>query len=289
MTIPAKPTVALIAPGGMGAPLGQVLVANGLEVRTSLEGRSAATAERASAAGLTIKEGADLLDVDIILSVVPPSQALLLASSTAQNLRGMSGNLPIYVDCNAVNPKTAQQISDVFEGTGCQFVDGGIIGGPPRTDYVPTLFVSGKTAGDVAVLNNYGFDVSVLDAPIGAASALKMSYAGITKGLIAVASAMILAAERNGAGEALQKELLKSQSQLFTRFSRSIPDMFSKARRWAPEMDQIAGFVAHEGAVGVAEADVYKGIEAFYERMADNGESDGSEIEILRQFFEINE
>ena len=46
-----KPTVTILAPGNMGAAMGAVLVKNGLEVRTSLAGRSAASAKRAQAAG----------------------------------------------------------------------------------------------------------------------------------------------------------------------------------------------------------------------------------------------
>ena len=41
-----------------------------------------------------------------------------------------------------------------------------------------------------------------MDGPIGAASAIKMSFGGITKGLIAIGSAMVLAAHRAGVAEA---------------------------------------------------------------------------------------
>jgi hypothetical protein len=45
-----KPVVAVIAPGSMGAAVGQRLTEHGVEVRTSLAGRSAATAARADVA-----------------------------------------------------------------------------------------------------------------------------------------------------------------------------------------------------------------------------------------------
>ena len=48
-----NPVVAVIAPGAMGGPVGGRLVAHGLKVLTSLEGRSAETVARARAAGLT--------------------------------------------------------------------------------------------------------------------------------------------------------------------------------------------------------------------------------------------
>ena len=51
--------------------------------------------------------------------------------------------------------------------------------------------------------------------PIGAASAMKMSYAGITKGFTALGAAMMLAASRAGTAEALKAELSASQPALF--------------------------------------------------------------------------
>jgi hypothetical protein len=77
---------------------------------------------------------------------------------------------------------------------------------------------------------------------IGEASALKMSYAGLTKGLIALGAAMALAAERAGVGQALHDELTASQMPMLKQLSRGVPDMFSKAGRWIAELDEIARF-----------------------------------------------
>lgn len=276
-----KPVVTLIAPGNMGGAMGKRLVENGLEVRTSIAGRSEATIERARSAGMKAAEGHDLVDVDIVLSVVPPSQAVLLAEEMSELIKAMD-KPPVYVDGNAVNPKTAEQICAVIEGVGGQYVDGGIIGGPPQGDYSPALYVSGAQAEKAAVLNEYGLRVPMLEGPIGAASALKMSYAGITKGLIGVGSAMILAAERAGIGKDLRKELAASQSALFTRFGGAMPGMFTKARRWGPEMEQISGYASEDKAA----EQMYKGFEAFFERIGDDVEGEGTEAAILRQFFE---
>lgn len=274
-----KPTVTIIAAGAMGAPLGGRLAENGLQVRTSLEGRSTASRERALAAGLADVEEAPLAAADIILSVVPPDVSLPLAERIAAIARP-AGHDPVYVDCNAINPQTAKQVGSIIEAAGMAFVDGGIIGGPPREGYSPKLFVSGPRADAVAVLNDFGLTVPVLNGPVGAASALKMSYAGITKGIIATASAMILAAERAGAGEALRDELSKSQVPLFEGFSRGIPDSFSKARRWVPEMEQIAGFTADP-----AGESIYGGFASHYRRLADDVDGEGALKTILSDFF----
>jgi 3-hydroxyisobutyrate dehydrogenase-like beta-hydroxyacid dehydrogenase len=277
-----KPIVTIMAPGGMGAALGTRLVQHGVEVRAALAGRSASTVARAFAAGFTAVEEAEMIDVDIFLSVVPPNEAFSLAKRIAESLRSAKRR-PVYVDCNAVNPETAAKIAAVIEGAGGPFVDGSLIGLPPREGTAgPTLFVSGPQAKAVAVLNDYGLAVSVLDGPVGAASALKMSYAGVTKGLIALGSAMILAADRAGAGEALRDELAKSQAQLFAGFGRSIPDMFGKAQRWVPEMNEIAGFVTGDPAA----EQIFAGFAALYERLAADNDGKRGEVDTLQRFFQ---
>ena len=113
-------------------------------------------------------------------------------------------------------------------------------------------------------MSDYGLDVRIVDGPIGAASALKLSYAGITKGLVAIATAMVLAAERAGAGSALKAELALSQPQLLARFAKTLPDMYPKAYRWVEEMHAISEFIGAD----FPEALIYKGAAGLYERMA---------------------
>ena len=50
-------------------------------------------------------------------------------------------------------------------------------------------------------MRDYGLDWRIIDGPVGAASGLKMSYAGITKGTTAIAAAMLLGAARFGAAK----------------------------------------------------------------------------------------
>ena len=209
-----NPVVAVIAPGAMGAPVGKRLVEHGLKVLTSLDGRSAATVARANAAGLIPASDEEIARADIILSILPPGDALPLAQRFAPSLAA-SNMKPVYVDCNAVSPPTVERIANAIAPTGCPFVDAGIIGAPPRPDYGgPTFYASGREAQRFATLGQFGLVIRVLDGPLSAASALKMSYGGITKGITAVAAAMFIAAKRGGSADALFRELKESQPQL---------------------------------------------------------------------------
>jgi putative dehydrogenase len=227
-------TVAILAQGTMGSGVGKRLHESGAEVRTLLGGRSAESAERARAAGMKpMEDEKRLLDgADFFLSILPPGEAENLARRLAPALSALAKK-PIYVDCNAISPQTAQRIAAIIEPTGARFVEGGIIGGPPRPGYSgPAIYASGAAVGETAVLRDWGLDWRAIDGPIGAASGLKMSYAGITKGITALGSAMMLGAARLGCAEALIAELSSSQPQIFEYLSASIPRMYDKAYRW---------------------------------------------------------
>ncbi len=224
----------------MGAGLAKVLTDHGVRVLTTLTRRSAASSARAAAAGMHAVELEELAEADFLLSVLPPGEA----ESFARNMSGILARAkrkPLFVDCNAVSPQTARTIESLITGSGTGFADVGIIGLPPRPGSSgPHLYAAGTGAAQLQALNAYGLEVRVLDGPAGTASALKMSYAGITKGLLAVATAMILGASRAGVAAALQRELAESDPMLLQALSRRIPDMLPKAYRWVEEMRQIA-------------------------------------------------
>lgn len=260
------PTVAVIAQGAMGAGFGRRLTGRGVTVLTSLAGRSARSAERAAAAGMRAVTDAEIAGADIILSIIPPAEARALAERLAPHLAA-AARKPLYVDCNAISPGTARAVAAVITASGACFADGGIIGGPPRQEdgYTPVLYTSGEHAEAVLALAEHGLDVRVTPGPVGAASALKMCYAGITKGLVALASAMALAATRAGAAEGFFRELERSQPELLAWFQRMVPPSYDKAYRWNGEMEEIADTI---GDAGGEAAGIYQAIARFYTGMA---------------------
>jgi L-threonate 2-dehydrogenase len=259
-------TVAVMAQGTMGAGVGKRLNERGASVRTLLSGRSEASANRAKAAGMqpAADERELLAGADYFLSILPPDQAEALANRLAPALQSLPVK-PVYVDCNAVSPQTAERIGAIVEPTGAAFVDGGIIGGPPREGHGgPAIYASGPDAERTKALKDWGLDWRVIDGPIGAASGLKMSYAGITKGTTAIAAAMLLGAARFGCAEALIAELSSSQPEMLKRMRGGIPGMYDKAYRWVGEMEEISDFLD----ANAPSSDMYRGIARLYEFLA---------------------
>jgi len=275
------PVVAVIAPGMMGAAVGKRLVDNGLKVLTSLKGRSAETADRARDAGMVAASDEEIAATDYILSILPPGDAVSLAERFVPALKASNAK-PIYVDCNAINPVTVERVAAAIAPTDCPFVDAGIIGSPPKPgDAGPRFYASGPSAARFATLRQYGLDIRVLDGALSAASALKMSYAGITKGTQAIGAAMMLAASRAGSADALFAELSASQKEMFAWFKRGLALMPPKAYRWIAEMHEIAGFVGQDPAAH----ELYEGAAHFYERIAEDFESGlKSETSALAKF-----
>ncbi len=253
----SEPVVALLHPGEMGAAVGGCLAARNVRVMFASEGRSAETLARARAAGLN--DGGSLRstirDSRIILSVCPPHAALELARSAAD--AGFKG---LYVDANAIAPDTTRAIGAVITGAGGTFVDGGIIGPPPRQGVRSRLYLAGKDSERVADLfAGTALGTVVLKQPVGAASAVKACYAAWTKGSIALLANIRTLAAHEGIDAVLLNEWGESQPDLVKR-SAAITTSARKAWRWIAEMEEIAASFRSAGlpdGFHLASADLY--------------------------------
>lgn len=233
--------IAILSPGEMGGAVGRELGRNGLNIFTCLTGRSPKTREIAR--GLGILDLPDLVSLvsecDLILSILVPAEAPAVAEAVAAAIRA-SGAEVVFADCNAVSPQTVQAMASTIERAGGAFVDAGIIGGPPRTDYSPTFYASGPDTGVLSQLDGRGIRVVDLGGEPGRASALKMTYAAMTKGTAALRTALLVAAQRLGVYDALCDELQKSQPAAFSQMENSIRRLPTVAHRWIGEMEEIA-------------------------------------------------
>lgn len=274
----SEPVVAIVSPGAMGAAIGARLHRHGVRVVTPA-GRSEASVARATAAGFEFVDERALGDADFVFSIVSPSIAPSVAAQLAATV-GHGSRQPVYVDWNAVSPQTAMRTATVIEAAGARFADGGIIGLPPGPDGPgPLLFASGPHAAELHRVADRGVRFRVLEGPVGQASGLKMSYAGVTKGTIALGAAMLLAAHRSGCGPELVAELAASQAQVFAGFQRSVPDMFGKAARWVPELHEIADFVGEDRP----EHGIYDAMARFYASIAADVQGDGAMPAVLAE------
>ena len=255
-------TVAIISPGDMGSGIGKVLVQEGYQVLTCLEGRSPLTKELALKSGFqdTPNIGTLLSQADCLISIVPPESALSVAQEVAGQIQPANSGL-IYVDCNAIAPQTALKVAEIIESAGARFVDGGIIGSPPERKGLTRVYLSGPDKSEVLELHGQNLEFRDLGDKIGTASALKMCYASQTKGTTALWLHTIITAQSLGVLDALRNEWSLSHPPLWGRMEDNLPTVPHRAGRWISEMKEIA--LTMEG-IGLT-PDAFEGAAAMYE------------------------
>ncbi|MEX2523429.1 MAG: DUF1932 domain-containing protein [Gammaproteobacteria bacterium] len=233
-------TIAIIGTGDMGSAVGRVLSEHGYRVITSLDGRSGHSSRLAGGAG--IEDAGDLSNVvgqaDVLLSIMPPAAAEGFAHSAAA---AMAGQTPLlYVECNAISPARSMRIGAAVTEAGGRYVDGGIIGAAPGiSDQPPRFYVSGIETDALLELNGKGIEVVSMGGEIGRASAIKMTFAALTKGTNALRTAVLLAGEKLAVGRELREEFRYRLPEEYERMERRVPYLAADAERWHGEMREI--------------------------------------------------
>lgn len=252
-------TIGLLHPGAMGSAVGGLLAAAGHEVRWVSEGRSTETRDRAGRAGLkdTVSIQALVGLADVIVSICPPAAAQDVADAVAdERFTGL------YVDANAIAPATAERIAARLVGGGADVVDGSIIGGPPADAGTTRLYLSGGRAAEVADwFDGTALEALVVGDAVGPASAIKVAYAGWSKGSAALLLSMRAYARATGVEQALLDEWGRSVPEARDDSAALASRIHLKAWRYEGEMRQIAAALDAAGLPGgfhAAAADVYR-------------------------------
>ena len=241
-------TVAILSPGDMGSGVGFALGQNDIDVITCLRGRSNRTRQLAADAHFRDIPTLGLLveQADLILSILVPDQAVMVAQQVAAAMRS-SGKHALYADCNAVSPQTTRKIESIITEAGGQYVDGGIIGGSPTRGTPPRFYVSGEHTDVVSELDGKGITVKPIGEEVGRASGIKMCYAALTKGTSTLQAALLSAAESMNLTDELIAEFEFSQPAALKQISNGISRLPPNAHRWIGEMLEIASTFDHLG------------------------------------------
>lgn len=255
-------TIAVMSPGDMGHAVGRTLRESGFRVITALAGRSARSRQLAERGGLEDVGTLESLiaEADLVLSIMPPDKAQAFANAATEAMN-TTGATPVYADCNAIAPATTRTVSDIVGAAGATFIDGGIVGPAPGKGAPPRLYVSGPDAELLLPLGGPELNIMPLGPEIGRASAMKMCYAALNKGMMTLETAVLLASVQLGVYDELKAELASSQQATFKRMENRVPWLAADAERWTGEMEEIA---ATFGAAGLpanfhqAAADVFR-------------------------------
>lgn len=250
-------TIAIMSPGNMGAAVGAQLGKSGYDVISCLAGRSDFTRGKAQEAGFRDVADRDALvsEADLILSILDPAKAEEIAEQVASAMKS-TGKTPVFADCNATSPATAEKLNAIIEGAGGQFVDVGIVGGAPtRRENFPQFCTSGPHAALLDELHDKGVRIECIGPEIGQGSAIKICNGAYNKGAFALYAAVMLAAEHYGCTDFLRERLPNSQSGSVERLDQAILRLPSLSGRYIGEMEQVAETFE---AIGLT-PDIHKG------------------------------
>lgn len=241
-------TIGIISPGEMGHNIALVLKKHGLDVVTCLQGRSPRTQRFAKAGGVT-----DLPNLqavveasDLILSVVVPSAALPVGRSLAKAINSVKK--PVLVaDANAISPMTSTAIDKVITTAGGRYLDVCIIGSAQRLEKGATFYASGDYAEEFTALQEFGLTIKVLGNQIGQASAFKMVYAGLTKGLSSLSVELLLTAHSLGLFDQIMERYRLSYPEVADFMAHILPDLPWRAARRSQEMEELSATIKFSG------------------------------------------
>ena len=234
--------ILLLHPGVMGTSIGAALRSAGHQVFWLPGSRSEATRQRAESQDLvaldTLETGID--KADFVLSICPPASAM----SVAREVHA-TGIDTIFVDCNAIAPSAMAEIASML---GNSVLDGCIVGPPARRPDETRLYVSGPHATSVEELFSGSLVACrAISASVGDASALKMCYAGYTKGSAALILALRAAARHYRVEDSLVAEWNHSIPGLAERSIGTARGSARKAWRFEGEMLEIAKTLSDAG------------------------------------------
>jgi 3-hydroxyisobutyrate dehydrogenase-like beta-hydroxyacid dehydrogenase len=270
----------------MGSAVGRALRDEGIEVVTTVDGRSARTARLAREAGLECLPDLDAVveGSDVLLSVAPPHQAGTIAGAIAAAATRMSAS-PLVADLNAISPARARRVETMLAAAGLDLVDGSISGPPPREPGTTRIYLSGPRAAEIAALPFAGVDLIQVGEEVGTASAVKMCTASVYKGTAALLTQALLTARANGVLE----HVLDDLGELADGAARRIARGAAKSERYVGEMHEIA---ATQAAAGLTPA-LFEAMAVVYAALAERPlarkapEDIGAGIELERVLDEL--
>ena len=259
--------IGLVGAGGMGSALGANWRSGGSHVRTTLKGRSKRTAALARAAGLHVMPTIDdVVDVDVVVSIVPPGAAVSAAKDIAAAVERRGSN-PLVADLNAVSPGTIEHICEVLGGAASSIVDGCVSGLPPEPGSGgTTIYLSGPEAGAVAAIASPWAEVVVLGDEVGMASAFKMCTASMYKGTNGLVMQALLTASHYGVLDAFVANVSRAWPNEVPRWPWHVALAATKSERFADEMREIADTQEQVGLT----AELFHGMAEVFERVADS-------------------
>ncbi|HVO95491.1 MAG TPA: NAD(P)-binding domain-containing protein [Terriglobales bacterium] len=284
--------IGILSIGEMGFHWAKLLKSHGVEVLTYDKDRGEVSRKRGENAGAkSLASMEELIKAaELIVSIVVPSAATRLAAKVAQAAQAAGRKDLLFLDANAISPMSADEINQTLQPAGVHFVDGCIIGSAAKMGKGTIVYVSGPQAERLRPLESFAIPIKVLGPSTNQASAFKVVYAGLTKGLQGLFCELLMGARRFGLLDEIRAQYEESFPGLLDKVAPSIIGLRIHAGRRAEEMDELKRTFNHHGMQSFMAPAAQKVLEAIAVldtgRASASGAREGSLAETLELFYE---
>ncbi len=207
------------------------------DILSNSETHGASIRARAKQYGVTLARSIEELcaQTTYLLAFTSPASAVPVAQSAIPLLRAGQ----TYVDLNSTSPDMAVQMGKIPCADGVGVCDGAALGNVQKLgNKVPVVVCGTGAEAFRRDLTPYGMDIEVLDAPLGAASAMKMLKTVYSKGLQQLVLEYLLAAQSYGILEQMVNGVHNPMEgkTLAEYADEAMPRLFLHAQRRATEV-----------------------------------------------------
>ena len=259
--------IGIMSIGEMGFHWAKLLKSHGVEVLTYDKDRGEVSRKRAENAGVNSLPSMTALvrEAELIVSIVVPFAAKRVAAKVAKAAVKAGRKDLLYLDANAISPMTADDIAKTLVPAGVNFVDGCIIGAASKMGKGTLVYVSGPEAARLRDLESFDIPIKFLGSSTNQASAFKVVYAGLTKGLQGLFGLL----------NEVRAQYEDSFPGLLDKVSSSIVGLRIHSRRRAEEMDELKRTFSYHNMKSYLAPAVQKVLEAIaalnVDQPSDNG------------------
>jgi 3-hydroxyisobutyrate dehydrogenase-like beta-hydroxyacid dehydrogenase len=284
--------IGIMSIGEMGFHWAKLLKSHGVDVLTYDKDRAEVSRKRGENAGARSMASMEELvkEAELIVSIVVPSAATRVAANVADAATKAGRKDLLFLDANAISPMTADEIARTLKPSGVNFIDGCIIGSASRMGKGTIVYVSGPDAARMQALESFKIPIKVLGPSTNQASAFKVVYAGLTKGLQGLFSELFMGARRFGLLDEVRAQYEETFPGLIDKVAPSIVGLRIHAGRRAEEMDELTRTFNHHGLNSFMAPAVQKVLESIAAldtgKASDDGARQGDLSDTLELFYQ---
>ncbi len=284
--------IGIMSIGEMGFHWAKLLKSHGVVVLTYDRDRGEVSRKRAENAGVVSVPTMNALvrEAELIVSIVVPSAAKKVARNVAKAARNTGRKDLLFCDANAISPMTADAIAKVLAPAGVHFIDGCIIGSAAKMGKGTIVYLSGPQVQQLGGLEAFNIPLKILGTSTNQASAFKVVYAGLTKGLQGLFCELLMGARRFGLLNEVRAQYEESFPGLLDKVAPSIIGLQIHAGRRAEEMDELKRTFTRHGLNSFMAPAVQKVLQAIAAlnvgQASDSGARHGELAETLELFYE---